>query len=276
MTTKSEEAETFHQFKAMQREVWAGFGANEGFTTFVAGELVAFARIVPGESVLDVACGTGVAGITAARAGARVKGLDLTPILLERARENAFIAGVDIEFTEGDAESLPYPDASFDVVVSQFGHMFAPRPEVVTAEMLRVLKPGGRIVFATWPPEHMMGQLFSLMGRSMTAAVPGAPVPAPPPQWGDPNIVRARLGDRVSGLRFGRSTMNLPALSPKHVLVSIEASFGPLKALLARLEEEQPERAAAMRAEIMSLAAENIDRNALRQPYLMSQATKIV
>jgi hypothetical protein len=141
--------------------------------------------------------------------------------------------------------------------------------------MLRVLKPGGRIAFSTWPPEHAMGQLFALIARNLPPPAPGAPVPAAPPNWGDPNVVRTRLGDRVSGLRFGRSAFSIPALSPRHVLSSIENTFGPLKTLIARLDQEQPERAAALRAEILALVTPNIEGTVLRQPYLMSIATKI-
>ena len=139
----AESTEAFAEFKASQREIWASFAANEAATTLAAADLVAFAKVKAGEAVLDVACGTGVVAITAARQGALVKGLDLTPELLARAKENAALARVEVEFTLGDAEALPYADASFDVVLSQFGHIFAPRPELVTAEMLRVLKPGG-------------------------------------------------------------------------------------------------------------------------------------
>ena len=229
MSTSLQPAEPFHQFKAGQRAVWAGFAANEGFTTPAAGELVTFAHVQAGETVLDIGCGTGVVAVTAARAGAKATGVDLTPILLERARENASAAKVDVEFVEGDAEALPYADGAFDVVLSQFGHMFAPRPEVATAEMLRVLRPGGRIAFTTWPPEHVMGLLFALIARAMPPPPSGAPVPAPPPLWGDPNVVRERLGDRVSGLRFGRGVLFMPALSPEHVQIGIESSFGPLR-----------------------------------------------
>ncbi|MBI2604511.1 MAG: class I SAM-dependent methyltransferase, partial [Deltaproteobacteria bacterium] len=143
----------FAQFKSIQKESWALFAPLETFTMLPAAALAKFAVVQAGESVLDVGCGTGVVAVTAARLGARVRGLDLSPVLLERAKQNASTAGVEIEFTEGDVEALPYQDASFDAVLSQFGHMFAPRPQVAVSEMLRVLKPGGRIAFSTWPPE---------------------------------------------------------------------------------------------------------------------------
>src|SRR5438552_12063033 len=142
----------------------ASFGQSSMFTTSTAARYFKFARIQPGEAVLDVGTGTGVVAITAARAGARVTALDLTPELLAQARENARIAQCsNVEWIEGDAEDLPYPDGSFDVVVSQFGHMFAPRPDVAIAQMRRVLKPGGRIAFSTWPPEHLVGRMFAFV-----------------------------------------------------------------------------------------------------------------
>ena len=137
------------KMKEAARAGWSSFGPFEMTTGLVAPKLVAFAGVTSGTDVLDAGCGTGVVAVTAARAGARVKGLDLTPTLIKRARENAEIAGLDIEFTEGDVEALPYPDASFDTVLSQFGHMFGPRPDVTTAELLRVLRPGGTIAFST-------------------------------------------------------------------------------------------------------------------------------
>lgn len=275
MQSEAVAVEDFARFKANQRELWAGFGANEGFTTIPAGDLVAFAKVAPGERVLDVACGTGVVAVTAARAGARASGLDLTPVLLERARENARIAEVDVDFTEGDAEALPYADNTFDVVLSQFGHMFAPRPELVTSEMLRVLKPGGRIAFTTWPPEHTMGLLFALMSRSVPSPLNEAPKPAPPPLWGDPNVIRQRLGDAVRQLRFGRGAMIAPVLSAKHMLLGIETTFGPLKLLLAKLDREEPNRSATIRDEIVALVAEHTEGNTLRQHFLMSAALKV-
>src|ERR1019366_6173807 len=156
-----------------------------------------------GDHVLDVACGTGVVAVTAARVRTKVKGLDLSPVLLDRARWNSTTAGVEIEFVEGDVEALPYPDGNFDVVLSQFGHMFAPRPEVAVAEMLRVLKPGGRLAFSTWPPELFTGRMFALIAKYIP---PPQGVPSPV-QWGDVSIVRQRLGDSVKGLHLERGTM---------------------------------------------------------------------
>src|SRR5436853_978849 len=170
------------KFKEAQRQGWKHFAPLEALTTPVAARLVKFANVRAGQNVLDVGCGTGVVAITAARIGARVHGIDLTPELLERARENASVANVEIDFREGDAEALPFDDPTFDVVLSQFGHMFAPRPEVAISEMLRVLKPGGTIAFATWPPELLIGSSFALVGRYMPPAPPGV---APSPQWGD-------------------------------------------------------------------------------------------
>jgi SAM-dependent methyltransferase len=259
----------FAQFKAVQREGWALFAPFETFTTMTAARLVAHARVRAGQAVLDVGCGTGVVAITAARAGAHVRGLDLSPALLEHARGNAALAGVEIEFREGDAEALPYEDASFDVVLSQFGHIFAPRPEVATAELLRVLKPGGTIAFSTWPPEHFVGRMFALIASKMPPP-PGA-APAPPPLWGDPNVVRQRLGDAVTDLRFDRDVMTFPVLSPQHFRRDLEATLAPVAKLVATLE---PAKLAAFRAELEAFGADALEGNSIRQIYLLTRATK--
>src|SRR4030067_424333 len=201
-------ADPFAQFKAVQREGWALFVPLEAYTTPAAARLVEFAPVQRDKQVLDVACGTGVVAVTAARAGAQVKALDLWPVLLELAHWNAYMAGVKIEFTEGDAEALPYPDAAFDVVLSQYGHIFAPRPEVVVAEMLRVLKPGGQIAFSTWPPELFIGRMFNLVGQYL----PPPPGVAPVSLWGEPNVIRERLGDRGAGFSFERAGLCISAL----------------------------------------------------------------
>lgn len=262
----------FAQFKAVAREGWALFTPVEVVTTMAAGHLVNFAGIAAGAKVLDVACGTGVAAITAARSGATVSGIDLSPVLIDRARENAAIGRLQIDFRDGDAEALPYADAAFDVVISQFGHMFAPRPEVVVAEMLRVLKPGGRIAFSTWPPELFTGRMFSLVGKYMPPPA-DAPKPAPPPAWGDPNIVRERLGDAVTDMEFWREEMRTPVLGVPYMRHFFETTVGPLTKLIATAP---PERVAEFRAEFESLISGYFDPigNVVRQHFLMTRAIK--
>ncbi len=267
-------ADPFAKFKAAQREGWSTFGPVEITTIRPAAKLVKFAQVGPGQHVLDVACGTGVVAVTAALRGATACGLDLTPALIERANKNAKIAGVEVEFVEGDAEALPYPDASFDVVLSQFGHIFAPRPAVVVKEMLRVLKPGGRIAFSTWPPEHFTGRLFAMIGHHMPPPPPGTEPPAPPPLWGDPNVVREQLGSAVTDLKFARETLVTPALSLAHFRKAQEATIGPLTKLIESLQND-PAKLARLRAEFHALASDIFEDNTIRMPYLMTRATKV-
>lgn len=259
----------FAQLKTIQREGWSLFAPLEAVTTTTAAELVKHAGIRASQRVLDACCGTGVGALTAARMGAKVSALDLSPVLIEHGRQHAALAGVEIEFTEGDVEALPYADATFDVVISQFGHMFAPRPDVTTAELLRVLKPGGTLAFSTWPPEHYVGQMFALVGKF----VPPPPGAAAPPQWGDPNIIRQRLGDAVTDIAFDRSIMVFPALSPQHYRKSIEETLGPVVKLVATFRDE-PAKLAAFRAELDSFVARYFENNMVRQHYLMTRATK--
>lgn len=207
------------------------------------------------------------------RRGAKASGLDLSPALLERARHNAALAGVDIEFVEGDAEALPYPDASFDTVLSQFGHIFAPRPAIALREMLRVLRTGGRLAFSTWPPEHFTGRMFTFIESYLPPPPPGSERPAPPALWGDPNIVRERLGASVTGLAFERATLIAPALSLAHFRAAQEKTIGPLAKLVESLGSD-PDKLAKLRADFESMAGETFDDNAIRMPFLMARATK--
>src|SRR5262245_58438651 len=180
------------QFKQTQRELWANFAKVEVNTCRGAPALLRFARLTPGTRLLDVACGTGVVALTAARMGAKVTGIDLTPELIVRAKENVTLmkhlpsASDAAEFHLGDVEELPFNDGDFDMVVSQWGHMFAPRWEVALREMLRVLRPGGTIAFSTWPPELFAGGLFAIsMKHALHRPTPN-PAISNPMSWSEP------------------------------------------------------------------------------------------
>jgi ubiquinone/menaquinone biosynthesis C-methylase UbiE len=149
-------------FGAIAREI----GAPE------AESFVARLEVAPGARVLDLACGTGSVTIPLARRGAVVTGLDMAPNLLEEAREGASREGLPIRFDEGFAEALPYPDGSFDVLVSMFGVMFSPLPDIVASEMARVLRPGGRLALANWTRSGVSGKFGAITGRYLP----------PPPQ----------------------------------------------------------------------------------------------
>lgn len=261
----------FAKFKETQRQGWKHFAPLESWTTPAAAKLVKFANVRSGQNVLDVACGTGVVSITATRMGARVRGIDLTPELLDRARENTAIAKMEIDFRQGDAEALSFADGEFDVVLSQFGHMFAPRPDVVIREMLRVLKPGGTIAFSTWPPELLIGSSFRLVSSYMPPPPPGV---SPPPQWGDVGLVRERLGDAVKDLQFDRQCMLVPALTIQNYRDHIERTAGPMLKLIEMLGTKEPERLAQFRREYDALIAPYFEDNIVRQDYLLTRAIK--
>ncbi|MGA8864306.1 MAG: class I SAM-dependent methyltransferase [Gallionella sp.] len=262
------------QFKNKQRETWTlgNFGEMAVFTTPVAGHLVRFAGVKRGQAVLDVGTGTGVVAITTRNLGAKVTGLDLTPALLAQARESAAVAGHDdIDWHEGDAEALPFPDTAFDAVLSQFGHMFAPRHDVAVNEMLRVLKPGGTIAFATWPGEQLIGRMFSLNAKY----VPAPPGIVSPVQWGDVGIVRQRLGDSVTRLHVERGIMGIPALSPKHLrLFLLEAKTGPFIQTVKALQHD-PARLESWRNEMDEMLGEYLHDNVVRHEYLLIRALKV-
>jgi SAM-dependent methyltransferase len=260
------------KFKETQKDAWSKFGPVEAITTPPAARLVSFAGIHSGLTVLDVGCGTGVAAVTAARLGAKVYGIDLTPELLEHARGNGRIAEVEIEWRQGDVEALPFPDAQFEAVLSQWGHMFAPRPEVALGEMLRVLKPGGTIAFSTWPPELLIGSSFMLVAKYLPSPPPGV---SPPAQWGDIAIVRERLGPRVKNIHFDRDRTLFPALSPKHYIAHLERTVGPMIKLVQSLSATDPVRLDQYRREYEELVRPYFENNLVRQDYLLTRATKV-
>src|SRR5438445_9372861 len=264
-------ADAIAKFKEAQKQGWEYFAPPESMTTPTAARLAKFAGVQSGQRVIDVACGTGVVAITAARIGANVTGLDLTPELLERARENSGVAEVDVDWREGDVEALPFQDGAFDVVLSQFGHMFAPQPEVAIREMLRVLKPSGTIAFSTWPPELLIGRSFTLVGSYMPPPPPGAPAP---PRWGDPNIVRERLGSAVTEIVFDRDRMNFPALSLPSYRAVIERTAGPMLKLVEMLSASDPARLTQFRQAYDAVLAPDCENNVLIKACLLTRAIK--
>ncbi len=168
--------------KAGQKAVWAsGDFAVIGTTLQIVGETLCEAVDLPaGARVLDVGCGNGNATLAAARRFADVTGVDYVPALLQRARERAIAERLDVELVEGDAEALPFPTASFDIALSTFGVMFAPDQEQAARELMRVVRPGGKIGLASWTPEGFIGQLLRAVGKH----VPPPPGIASPVYWG--------------------------------------------------------------------------------------------
>jgi ubiquinone/menaquinone biosynthesis C-methylase UbiE len=183
--------------KARHRAMWASGDYPSMVDTFLlplGPRLVAACSIGPSMRVLDVASGTGNAAIPAARAGAEVTASDLTPELFDAGRARALAEGVSLTWDEADAEHLPYDDATFDVVMSSIGAMFAPRHQAVADELVRVCKPGGTIGMLNWTPEGQIGALFRAMGPFASPPPPGA---SPAPLWGSEEHVRELFGDRV-------------------------------------------------------------------------------
>ena len=196
-------------------------------------EFIERLALTPGTRVLDVACGSGNLSLPAARAGAVVTGLDIAPNLIETARRRARACGLEITFDEGDAEQLPYADASFDTVVTMFGAMFAPRPETSAAELLRVCRPGGRIAMANWTPAGFIGRMF----KTTAAHVVPPDIPSPL-LWGDEATVRERLHIGVAELRLTRRMISfrLP-MTPEQTVDYFRAWYGPTLRAFAALDE---------------------------------------
>jgi len=196
--------------------------------------LVAALDVRGGEKVLDIACGSGNAALVAARRNADVFGIDYVPALVARARERARAEGTTVDFREGDAQSLPFPDGTFDVVLSVFGVMFAPDQARAAGELLRVARPGGRIGIASWMPEEYGGDFFRVHAKYL-------PPPAglvPPTKWGTEGAVRELLGASVSSstLSFERRTFHQYYRSEAHALETFCTYFGPTRRVLASLE----------------------------------------
>jgi ubiquinone/menaquinone biosynthesis C-methylase UbiE len=258
------------KLKEKAKEGWSSFIPFEALTSTAAPKLIRFANIDRNSKVLDVACGTCVVGLTAARIGALVKGLDLTPALIGRARENSKIMSLDVEFVEGDAENMPFLDEEFDIVVSQYGHMFAPQPDVVIDEMGRVLKTGGVLAFSTWPSEMFMGQFFKLVGEFSPPLPDGASSPV---LWGDTKIISERLEKKFKNIEFARDAMMAPTLSPGHMLNLFEKNAGPLAKLVEALADNTS-KLQDLRTRTLDLISKFFLDNYLRQDFLMTKCIK--
>ena len=193
--------------KARQKSTWESgdFGEVAKFIMTDAEQFMSHIDLRPGSKVLDAACGTGNLAVLAAKRGCITSGLDIASNLIAQARERARKESFTIEFTEGDAEAMPYPDATFDAVVSMYGVMFAPRPERVVSELRRVVKPGGLIALANWAPDGFIGKMFSIFARHLP---PPAGFPSPL-LWGDEAVVRARFEGVGEKLQMTRRTARM-------------------------------------------------------------------
>jgi SAM-dependent methyltransferase len=223
--------ELLEQYKESVRTTWSAGDYDammqaEGLYE-VGPRLVGALGVQAGDKVLDVACGTGNVTIPAARTGARVSGLDLTPAMLARAAERA--EGLGVEWVEGDAEDLPFADGSFDVVLSAFGCMFAPRHEVVADELARVLRPGGRLGLCAWTPEGAIGEFFRVVGGYLP---PSPSYVDPPLAWGSEATVQELFEGTGMSLEFRREECVIHHASPTDAVDCYASLFGPV--ILAR------------------------------------------
>jgi SAM-dependent methyltransferase len=237
----------FEAIKSRQRDVWAAgdFGMIAWNTAFAGEVLCEAVDLRAGQRVLDVACGTGNVALSAARRFCDAVGVDFVPALIERARERAAAERLPASFEVGDAENLPFDDASFDVVLSIFGSMFAPDQEKAAAELLRVCRPGGTIGLANWTPDGMWGQLFKVHGQYL----PPPPGVRPPPLWGTEARIRELFGDALHDLRLQKRKAVFRAASAPAWFDFFRTWFGPTIAVLQALDEDGKER---FRADILA------------------------
>jgi SAM-dependent methyltransferase len=222
--------------KGRQQMAWssADYG-RVGVTLMLMGELLAEAAdLKPGQRVLDVATGNGNAAIAAARRFCEVTGIDYVPMLLEEGRKRAQAESLKVDFVEGDAEELPFEEASFDVVLSTLGVMFAPDQDKAAGELLRVVKPGGTIAMANWVPDGYVGGLFKTIGRYV-------PPPAglkPPFRWGTEEGLEELLEGGISSVQSRRRTFLWRFGSARHHVEFMRGNYGPLKKAFGALDEE--------------------------------------
>ena len=239
-----------------------------------AEEFVRRLNVPPNSRVLDVACGTGNVALPLARAGHRVTGVDIAPNLLMQARERAAAESLAVAFDEGDAEKLPYADGTFDAVLTMFGAMFAPRPELVASELARVLKPGGRLAMANWNPASFSGRMFKV-GSAHAPGPQGLPAPV---LWGDEETVIARLEPYFVEIetQLVPIVFDMP-VSPAGAVAFFRMYFGPTQMAFNRLDESGQ---AAMAADLEALwsganvAPDPRDHTLIHNQYLQVTARR--
>lgn len=234
--TTHTQASEMELLKGRLKATWESgdYGHFAGYLERGAEDFLGRIPVEPGTRMLDVACGAGQLSIPASRAGAEVVGVDIAANLVEQARERAREEGLNARFDEGDAEALPCQDVSFDVVTSLFGAMFAPQPDRVAAELVRVCRPGGRVVMGNWTPEGFIGEMF----KTISGHVPPPPIMVPPVKWGDEDTVRERLGARVSKLEMTRRLYPFEyPFPPADVVEFFRTYYGPLERAFAGLDD---------------------------------------
>src|SRR3954470_23536840 len=247
------DAPDFQAVTQTQQQTWSkGDFAMVASVVFADAEnLVQALEILPGERVLDVACGSGNAAISAARrAWGNTVGLDFVPELLERARERAAAERLEIEFVEGDAQELPFGAGEFDVTMSIFGAMFAPDQQRTASELLRVTKSGGRIGMANWCPDGGLERLFLTVMKHTGGPPPGV---MPPVLWGTADHVRALFGAGIAALRCERVKSRQPFFSADHYIDVFRTYFGPIK---SAYEKVGPEGEQALTDDLRQMLAE--------------------
>jgi ubiquinone/menaquinone biosynthesis C-methylase UbiE len=226
----------FSAVKARQQQTWASgdFAVVAARMSLVSELLCDTADLHAGWRVLDVATGSGNAAIAAARLGCDAVGVDYVPTLLERGSERAAAEGLAVQFVEGDAEALPFPDGSFDAVTSVFGSMFAPDHAQAAAELMRVCRPGGTIALASWSPDGFVGELFRTVGAHVP---PPAGVPSPM-LWGTEAHLRKLFGDGIASLEMDERTFTWRFGSAEDFVEFFRTWYGPTVKAFATLEGE--------------------------------------
>jgi ubiquinone/menaquinone biosynthesis C-methylase UbiE len=225
--------------KDRQQKTWtSGNYARIGNTLVIMGELLCEAvNVHAGDKVLDVATGSGNTAISAARRFCNTTGIDYVPELIEHARKRAEVEGMEVTFDVGDAEDLPYPDASFDVVLSTLGVMFAPDQEKVAEELLRTCRPGGKIGLANWTPDGFIGNMFRTLGKH----VPPPPGIKPPPLWGTEERLRELLGEGVASLEVTQRSYMFRYPSTEHFVEYFRSYYGPTLKAFESLDLDRQE-----------------------------------